>query len=196
MIQALYSAASGVKSQQTNFDVVANNIANMDTVGYKKSTANFVDALYVALTDPSDPTSTENLQQGTGAIVNSISKTYTAGTCTETGRPLDVAISGDEGFFEVESVNGDVQYTRNGSFTISSEGDNSYLVTGSGEYVLDQNGQKIALQGDLDKLQIDSTGMMYKNSDTPFAHLAVVNFQNAEGLEAVGDSKYVATAAC
>ena len=194
MIQALYNAASGLKNQQTNLNVVANNIANASTTGYKAETANFADALYQQLTDPSDAASSENLQEGTGTLVGSITKTFRAGTTKQTDRTLDVAITSDNGFFMVESASGDIEYTRNGNFNVSPVNGQNYLVTNTGEYVLDTNGNKIVLQGNLSSLKIDDNGTFYANGKTPFARLAVVDFQNPEGLTSLGNNNYAANA--
>ena len=197
MIQSLHTAALGMKGQQTQIDTIANNIANVDTLGYKKSRANFKDALYVAMQDPSNAESEENLQKGTGTLVVSITKTFSPGIIQDTGRALDVALIDERSFFIVSDVNGELAYTRDGSFRLSEEDGEAYLVTGSGNYVLDDSGSRIALEGNVEKITIDKNGNIFNEEigDGPFARLGLVTFQNLEGLKAIGNNYYVETEA-
>lgn len=197
MIQSLHTAALGMKGQQTQIDTIANNIANVDTLGYKKSRANFKDALYVAMQDPTNAESEENLLKGVGTLVSSITKTFSLGIIQDTGRTLDVALVDEHTFFTVADNNEEPVYTRDGSFGLSEEDGEVFLVTGSGNYVLDDGGNRIALEGNVEQIMIDEYGNIYNNdiSTEPFARLGLASFQNVEGLKAIGNNYYVETEA-
>ena len=190
MMQAFYNAASGLRGQQKNIDVISNNIANINTNGFKKNRVTFKDALYVALTNPEEPDSEANLMQGNGVIVNSLSKVFTEGNYIETGSVLDVAICSEVGFFVVRNENGEECYTRDGSFKISVEDGNSYLVTNTGEYVLGTDYDRIQIEGDINQLQIDEFGNLYNEYHELFARLYVVHFNNPEDLQPLGNNLY------
>ena len=133
MMRALWSAASGMKTQQDNMDVVAHNLANVNTFGAKKVRAEFHDLLYQTLrpagaesgADSQYPT---GLQIGLGDRLAATQRIFTQGNLQSTGHPLDVAIEGD-GFFRVEMPDGTIGYTRDGSFKRDA---NNRLVTTDG----------------------------------------------------------------
>jgi flagellar hook protein FlgE len=143
MIRGMYSAISGLKQHQVMLDVTANNLANVNTIGYKGSRATFKDQLQQNFAGGAASGATsggQNPQQvGLGVSLSSIDNLQTAGNLQTTGNPLDVAISG-EGFFRVADAAGAVQYTRAGNFTRNNTGD---VVTSDGYYVVDQNNAKI-----------------------------------------------------
>src|SRR3954467_635102 len=126
MLRALYSSAAGMQSQQTNLDVIANNLANVNTTGFKKSKSEFQDLLYQTTRSAGAeqgggnqvPTS---LQIGHGSRLISTAKVFTTGELTQTGERLDVAIHGD-GFFEVQLPDGTRAYTRDGALKTASDG--------------------------------------------------------------------------
>src|SRR5262245_4265338 len=99
MLKALYTAAAGMRSQQTQVDVIANNLANVNTAGYKKSDARFEDLLYVTMKQPGaankDGSTIAGLQLGSGSQLVSTTRSFQAGALIQTGNPLDLAISGD-----------------------------------------------------------------------------------------------------
>ncbi|MCX7714799.1 MAG: flagellar hook-basal body protein [Clostridia bacterium] len=192
MIQALNIAASGLKAQQTSIDTIANNISNVGTTGYKKERANFKDALYTAMINPADAASAANLQKGSGVIVDSVSSIFTPATIVETGNVLDVAIANEDFFFAVENQGGQTVYTRDGNFAVSAD---SYLTKTTGEYVLDENGNRILVNGDINDLRISRSGDVYLGSDEPIARIAVVGFNNPDGLEKLGGNNFAATQA-
>lgn len=193
MIQALNTAAVGMKSQQLALDTVANNIANINTVGYKKDRVNFQDALYVRMQDASNADSTANLQKGTGALIGSVSKIFTATSIMDTGAPLDVALETQEAFFVLEDSETGERYTRDGNFQLSEEDGGNYLVTQSGEYVLDTNRNRIAIDCPMEKLHIDERGNITDGRNS-FGRLATVTFANTSGLEKMGGNTYRANA--
>src|SRR5262245_19166618 len=126
MIKAMYSAASGMKAQETEVDVIANNIANVNTSGFKRSSTNFQDLLYVTQQTPgaagtNGTSAPSGLQVGSGSRLVSTAKVFTAGNLEETKRPLDVAIRGS-GFFEFQDLDGNPIYTRDGNFHLDAQG--------------------------------------------------------------------------
>jgi flagellar basal-body rod protein FlgG len=137
MIRALMASASGMQAQQMNMDTIANNLANVNTTGFKKSQAMFQDMLYETIRAPGSSQGgtaavPSGVQMGLGTKLVSISKVYSEGKMQVTNRDLDVAIEGN-GFFRVKLPDGTLAYTRDGSFSKSAEGK---LVTSEG-YELD-----------------------------------------------------------
>src|SRR6266568_9687102 len=126
MLRALYSSAAGMESQQLNLDVIANNRANVNTTGFKKSKIEFQDLIYQTTRAPGAEAGGGNqvptgLQVGHGSRPVATSKIFTTGELTQTGERLDVAVQGD-GFFEVQMPDGTLAYTRDGGFKTSSDG--------------------------------------------------------------------------
>lgn len=192
-MQSIYTAKLGLKAQQQRMDVIASNISNVGTVGYKRQTATFKDALYTQMIDPSDTASAENLKQGSGVILASTGRDYTVGTPQETGEPLDLYVDGD-GFFTVRTGNGDIMYTRSGNFGLSSEADGNYITTADGGYLLDADGNRIKLTGDKGSLSVSDNGQLLMNGAV-LASLKLVTFTNKDGLSLNGSGCYAATAA-
>ncbi len=190
-MQSLYTSKLGLKAQQQRMDVIASNMANVGSVGYKRQTALFKDALYTQMIDPSNTASTANLKQGSGVIVASTGRDYTAGTPTETGEPLDLYIDGD-GFFTVRAGDGRIMYTRSGSFKLSVEADGNYITTADGSYLLDSAGNRIRLPGDAGDLSVSQTGQMLLDGAV-FANLTLVTFTNKDGLSLNGSGCYTPT---
>jgi len=133
MLRAFSTSATGMAAQQTLVDVIANNLANINTTGFKRSQVAFQDLLYITLTEPgtevvSGTNTPTGLEIGSGVRPAATMKVFTNGSLDNTGRPLDIAISGD-GFFQVSMPNGDIRYTRDGSLQINADGE---LVTTTG----------------------------------------------------------------
>lgn len=133
MIRSLYIAATGMNAQQTNMDVISNNLANTSTNGFKKGRAVFEDLLYQTLRQPGAQSSQQTLlpsglQLGTGVRPAATERIFTQGNLTQTSNAKDVAINGD-GFFQVLMPDGTTAYTRDGSFQVDNNGQ---LVTASG----------------------------------------------------------------
>ena len=133
MLRAFSTAATGMTGQQKMVDVIANNLANVNTSGFKRSQVNFQDLLYVTMEEPgteisSGINSPTGVEIGSGVRAASTVKIFTAGELQNTGNPLDIAIAGD-GFLQVTMPNGDLRYTRDGSLLINGIGQ---LVTSSG----------------------------------------------------------------
>src|SRR5882724_10427225 len=126
MLRALYSAAAGMESQQMNLDVISNNLANVNTTGYKKSKIEFQELLYETTRAPGSEQGAGNqlptgVQLGQGSRPVSTSRIFTTGELSQTGERLDVAIQGD-GFLEVQMADGSRAYTRDGALKTSSDG--------------------------------------------------------------------------
>src|SRR5918993_2479719 len=133
MIRSLWIAKTGLDAQQTQLDVISNNLANVGTAGFKRSRAVFEDLLYQTLRQPGAQSSQQTqlpsgLQVGTGVRPVATERIFSQGNLQQTSNPLDVAIQGD-GFFQVQMPDGTTAYTRDGSFQIDSQGQ---LVTASG----------------------------------------------------------------
>ncbi len=192
MIQSGYTAALGLKTQQARVDAIANNIANISTIGYKSTKVDFKDALYQAMLDPSDPESTQNLQRGCGVLLSGTSKVFTQGTPQQTGIETDLYIDG-QGFFSVQAPDGNVYYTRDGNFSKSVEAGGTYLTTAKGYYVLDVNGNKIQLQGD--SMTVSGSGQISADANSAaYATIGLVTFPNKQGLTAVSDNLFAESA--
>lgn len=189
MLQAAYSAAAGARAQQERVNVIAHNVANINSYGFKASTMNFKDTLYGVMPKPTQPKNV-NLQQGTGVIIASTPTSFRQGTLVPTDVSMDFAIDG-EGFFTVRNGIGELLYTRTGNFGLSVEADGNYLRNGDGHYVLDENMQRVQIL-DTDNFVINESGQVLLG-DTPYAQLSIVTFDDKEGLTAVGQSSYMAS---
>ncbi len=155
MMRALWSAASGMTSQQTNVDVIANNLANVNTTSYKKETAQFKSLLYQTLnektTSANGETKPVNAQVGLGVRTSSIGSIFVQGTLTQTDKNTDFAISG-EGFFTVRNGSGDILYTRDGSLNWSvAPNGGMMLATQQGYPLIDTNGNEINIPPEFPK---------------------------------------------
>lgn len=157
---AFYTGVSGMLASQSHMDVTSNNIANVNTVGYKTQESSFQNLLYTRMNihrnygntvdQPEDQGATDDAAKsydrvGHGVRIGQVNLMYQQGGYLSTGRTLDFAING-EGLFAVEKTSGEIEYTRNGNFAISVEGKKAYLVTLEGDHVLDGKGKRIALE--------------------------------------------------
>src|SRR3974390_1457457 len=154
MLRALWTAASGMQSQQTNIDVIANNLANVNTTGFKKSRADFQDLMYQNQKTTGSPSTNTTqvptgIQIGLGTRLAAVTKLFTAGSLTQTGNSLDMAIQGN-GFFQVQMPDGTTSYTRAGAYKQDSQG---RIVTSDGypllpEIVIPTNAASISVGND------------------------------------------------
>jgi len=197
MMRALYSAALGMKAQQTNVDVISNNLANVNTVSFKKDKAEFKDLLYVTLSR-ADVVAGDgkpvNLQIGHGTTISAITKNFSTGNLERTENPLDLAVQG-EGFFVVSTPNGP-RYTRDGAFKVSNADGQIKLVTSDGYAVLAEGDTEIVLpETAISNITIDDSGRItYKDAegqiqDSGFK-IKIVKFINPQGLLAEGSNLY------
>ena len=196
MIRSLDIAKTGLEAQQTQLDVISNNLANVGTSGFKRSRAVFEDLLYQTVRQPGAQSSQQTqlpsgLQVGTGVRPVTTERIHTQGNLTQTGNSLDVAISG-KGFFQVTLPDGTTAYTRDGSFQLDQQGQ---LVTSSGYPVapaitIPANAQTITIGRD-GTVSVTQQG---QSAATQVGTLQVANFVNPTGLESRGENLYVETA--
>lgn len=207
MVRSLWSAATGMIAQQNNVDTIANNIANVNTTGYKTETNEFKSLLYQTLQTRTTTANGEQkpigAQVGLGVRNASITSQFTQGSMLESESEFAFAIQGD-GFFAVRGDDGETYYTRNGDFNVSlGAGDVLTLTSKDGLPVLDQNGNPITFPADIvsSKLSIDVDGRFYYPDDNnvpqPVGDLQIGTwqFQNRAGLNKEGDTLYSVTAA-
>ena len=187
MIQGLYSSASGMTNQQKSIDTIANNIANINTTGFKSSRMDFKEALYVTMLNEDTGAPVE---KGTGVLLAGVRKSFAPSSLEATGSPLDFAVEGDA-FFAVQVPGGQTLYKRDGRFAVSMGEEENYLVTVEGYYVLDGNGEKIAVNGLPSEFKVSSDGSIQNEE----GELGIFSFANNEGLEAVGDNCFRETVA-
>lgn len=203
MMRALWTAASGMTSQQTNVDTISNNLANINTTGYKKETAEFKSLLYQTIQGKSydnngDP-KPSGIQVGLGVRNSAITSQYTQGMINETGNDFDLAISG-KGFFMVQTEDGGTAYTRNGSFQMANGTQGLTLATSDGYPVLDVNGEPMIVDSTYDaaNITIDEQGELCYPDDTGVAvpiglQIGMAQFNNPSGLEKMASSLMKAT---
>jgi len=197
MIRSLYIAKTGLEAQQTNLDVVTNNLANVSTNGFKKSRAVFEDLLYQNVRQPGAQSSQQTqlpsgLQIGTGVRAVATERIHTQGNPQQTGNSKDVMINGS-GFFQVLMPDGTTGYTRDGSFQTDSNGQ---LVTSSG-YVLQP---PITVPSNALSMTVARDGTVSVTTPgtaatTQIGSIQVANFINPAGLESLGENLYAETSA-
>jgi flagellar basal-body rod protein FlgG len=190
MNPALWAAKTGLDAQQTRMAVVSNNLANVNTTGFKKSRAVFEDLLYQTVTQVGAATSqntqaSSGLALGTGVRVVATEKTYTQGNLNQTGNALDLAING-RGFFQVLLPDGTLGYTRAGDFQMNSSGQ---LVTSSGytlqpAITIPQGAQSITVGAD----GTVSAQLAGQSTTTTVGTLQLADFVNPAGLQARGEN--------
>ena len=188
MIRALYTAATGMQAQQLNIDVIANNLANVNTSGFKKARADFQDLLYQTIRAPSAPTttSTQNptgIQVGLGAKPAAVQRLHTQGDFTQSGNPLDLAVEG-VGFFQVTMPDGTTAFTRAGSFKV----DNQSRVVNSDGMPLEPG---ISIQDGSIDVTVGQDGVVSavlpgQSTPTQIGQIQTARFTNPAGLRAIG----------
>ncbi|KXS49941.1 flagellar basal-body rod protein FlgG [Halanaerobium congolense] len=186
MIKGLYTAASSMGVLEKKSNIRANNLANSNTTGFKKSgtvTSSFPEMLLERI--EAGRNSEEIGEISTGAFLERSFKDMRQGDLQRTNNKLDLAIQG-EGFFTIETEAG-IRYSRDGNFTINN---NSELVTQSGNPVLDINGERIQLIADED-FSIDQNGVLRFNNGLQGSQIALVNFENSAELIQQGDNLYL-----
>lgn len=200
MMRALWTASTGMMAQQLNVDTISNNIANVNSIGYKKTRAEFKDLLYETMERgmvKDGAGKPVNLQVGHGVKIAASTKFFTQGNLDNTENPYDLAIDGP-GFFKVKDANGQELYTKDGSFKISVEGENMKLVTSDGYYVQGTNGD-VDLGSNVKDVIINESGLITvkRTDDTEeeVGKLTLDKFVNPAGLESVGKNLYQKTSA-
>lgn len=195
MIRALYSAASGMDAQQLNIDNIANNLANANTTGYKSRRAQFQDLLYQNLVAPGSSAGQSTivpsgLQLGLGTRAVSNEVIFQQGSFTSTSNPLDLVIQGN-GFFQIQQASGNLAYTRNGSFQLSSTGS---LVNSDGLLLQPQ----ITIPPTAQSVNIAADGTVSytlagQTQSQNAGQITLANFQNPAGLNSLGGSLFTPT---
>ena len=195
MMQSLYTASTGMLGMQMQIDTTANNIANVNTIGFKKSRAEFADLMYqvteYAGTATSDVTkSPTGIEVGLGSRPTAVNKIFTEGSLKQTDNELDIAITG-RGFFKLELPDGSQAYSRNGAFKMDDAGT---LVNSDGYMVMPQ----IVIPPDSTNISIATDGIVSviqagQTEATQVGQLGLTNFVNPAGLHSMGDNLYIET---
>ncbi|AQR61219.1 flagellar basal-body rod protein FlgG [Brevundimonas sp. LM2] len=197
-MRALRTAASGMAAQQLNVEVISNNIANMNTVGYKRQRAEFQDLIYQNVERMGAQSSAQGtvvptgIQVGLGVKAGSVYRITEQGTPTQTGNDYDIAVDG-KGYFQITLPSGEIGYSRAGNFSLSAEGQ---LVTEDG-YAVEP---AITIPQDAIDVSISKSGQVQVITDgatepAVVGQLELATFFNEAGLEAIGDNLLLETAA-
>ncbi|MCB1651079.1 MAG: flagellar basal-body rod protein FlgG [Alphaproteobacteria bacterium] len=195
-MRSLDIGASGMLAQQTNVDVISNNIANMTTTGFKRQRAAFQDLIYQTIDRPGSTSSDagttvpSGLQLGLGVRNGAVYRMHGQGALQLTENNLDLAITG-EGFFQIQMPNGQTAYTRDGTFQMNENGEivtiQGYLVDPGITIPADATSIDININGEVLVAQSGTTG------STNVGQLQLANFINPAGLEAIGDNLLLET---
>lgn len=197
-MRALAIAATGMNAQQTNLEVIANNIANINTTGFKRARAEFADLLYQAERAQGVPNVDGGLPIPDGALVGlgvrtvGVRNIHIQGPLTQTGNPLDLAING-RGWFQITGPTGETLFTRAGSF---NKGPDGQLVTNDGYVVI----PAITVPSDATEIVVNESGNIYAKvpgqaDATLLGQIGLANFANDGGLEPIGNNLYRETSA-
>jgi flagellar basal-body rod protein FlgG len=201
MVRALWTGATGMKAQQLNVDNIANNLANVNTTGYKTEVMEFKSLLYQTIQTRSTTANSEQkpigAEVGLGVRNSSITSIFTEGSLIETPGEANFAIDGN-GFFGIRGTDGTTYYTRNGNFNFSLTSNGGLaLTTSDGLQVLDTQGQPITLDGNLvaSKITVGNDGTLYypddnNNSESLGVTIGLWQFNNPAGLDKTGDSLF------
>lgn len=192
MIDSLYIGATGLNAQQLNVDTVANNLANVNTVGFKRSRVNFEDVMYREVQRANGVPGAEanHLLVGSGVGVAGTHKLFNAGELKKTDNAFDVAIRGD-GFLEAELADGKQVYTRTGRLTVNKDG---FLATAEGHALR----PSIAIPADAKSIDVNSDGIVLANFGNArpaeeLGQIELASFTNPSGLAPLGENLYAAT---
>ena len=195
MMQSLYTASTGMLGMQTQIDTTANNIANVNTIGFKKSRAEFADLMYSVMeyagTATSDVTkSPTGIEVGLGSRPTAVNKIFSEGSLKQTDNQLDVAITGN-GFFKLELPDGTEVYSRNGAFKID---ENGTMVNSDGYTIIPQ----IVVPPDATNISIGTDGTVTivtpgQTQATQIGQIGLTNFINPAGLHSLGDNLFIET---
>jgi len=196
-MRALFTAATGMEAQQLRIDSIANNLANVNTTGFKRQRAEFQDLFYETLRAPGARSGDGSqlptgVQLGHGVKTASVSRIFTQGDRINTGGALDMAIDGD-GFFQIQKPGGETLYTRDGTFKLDGDGT---LVTAAGDPVIpninvpiDSESLTVRPDGTVTVVQPGSTAV------TQLGQVELARFANPSGLRAAGGNLFAATEA-
>ncbi len=195
MIRSLWTAATGMQAQELNIDVIANNLANVNTSGFNKSRAEFQDLLYESMrpagaASSADTTIPTGIQLGHGTRASAVQKIFTQGDFENTQNELDWAIEGD-GFFQIELPNGDTSYSRCGEFKLDADG---RIVNADGFPLVPQ----LTIPSDTISITVGMDGtvsVIQAGDSTPseIGTIQLARFVNAAGLRSLGKNLFVPT---
>lgn len=197
MIKALNTAATGLQAQQTNMEVISNNLANVSTAGFKKSRAEFEDLMYQTIKEPGQPSgmnaiSPTGVQTGLGVKTGAIQKDFGHGSAVVTKNPFDLQIEG-AGFFQVQTPDGQIGYTRDGAFKRDPQG-----------RLIDKNGNllqpEISIPADAAGVEVSANGevkiiMGLNEPPQTVGQIDITNFVNPAGLKSIGKNLFIQTPA-
>ena len=197
-MRAMTIAATGMNAQTTNVEVIANNIANINTTGFKRARAEFTDLIYEAqrlqgtAQRGNQSTVPEGAQLGLGVKTAAIRNLHIQGALTQTGNQFDLALTG-RGFFQITDSNGDIEYTRAGAFNTNAQGQ---LVTLDGNLIT----PNIVVPPNTTAVTVGSTGIVSAvvagtTAPVQLGQLTLANFANEVGLEPVGNNLFKETVA-
>ncbi|OEF98613.1 flagellar basal body rod protein FlgG [Desulfuribacillus alkaliarsenatis] len=196
MLRSLYSGVSGMQGFQTKLDVIGNNIANVNTVGFKASRVMFQDVLSQRIAGATIPEDGERggrnpVQVGLGVGVAAIDTLHTEGSPQTTGVGTDLYINGDGYFAVQDGADGEILLTRAGNFTLDALG---FLVTADGYFVLDEGGEPIQLEDEVESFSIGANGLITtidgEGEQGEAGIIGLVTVRNPMGLEKVGGTKF------
>lgn len=195
MMQSLYTSSTGMVGMQTQIDTTANNIANVNTIGFKKSRAEFADLMYKVMeyagTATSDVTkSPTGIEVGLGVRSTAINKIFSPGSLKQTDNQLDMAVVG-RGFFKMELPDGTEVYSRNGAFKVDENGS---LVNSDGYRIVPE----IVVPEDAISIAVGTDGIVSviqpgQTQATQIGQMTLTNFINPSGMHAMGDNLFVET---
>lgn len=193
MVRSMYTAATGMQAQQTYMDVISNNLANVNSNGFKRQTVEFQDLMYQTLRQPGmrnveGSMAPSGIEVGLGVQTAGTGRIFQQGSVKQTGNPMDMAIQG-EGFFQVELPDGSIGYTRDGQFKLSSEG---IIQTSAGYPLYPQ----IAVPGNAQDFTVSADGLVAvvldgEETSTELGNIELARFVNPAGLRAIGHNAYV-----
>jgi flagellar basal-body rod protein FlgG len=192
MFKALNTSATGMQAQQTNMDVISNNIANVNTHGFKKSRAEFEDLLYHTVKEPGaqsglNAVSPSGVQTGLGVKTAAVQKNFEIGSAKVTNGPLDLMIEGT-GFFPIQLEDGQIAYTRDGAF---QKDPNGRLVDRNGKVLIPE----LVIPPNVAGIQVDPNGQVSiiangQQNPQVIGQIQLVNFVNPAGLKSLGKNLY------
>jgi len=195
MIRSLWTAATGMEAQQLNIDTISNNLANVNTVGFKRSRADFQDLLYqmvkeAGVSSTSNTTEPTGIQVGLGVKPAAVVKNFSQGNFKETGNPLDMSIAGN-GFFQITMPDGTTSYSRSGAFKIDNNG---RIVTSEG-YPLSP---ELTIPSDTTNINIGNDGTVSvleagQTAPSQIGQIQLAYFINPAGLKSLGHNLYQET---
>lgn len=203
MYEAILIAATGLTNQQRRIDTIADNVANVNTVGFKATRLDFKDALYSSGYGPAAaPAPAGNQQKGHGVMVASITRFDKQGSMLVTDNPLDFTIEGD-GFLEVKTQSGAIRYTKSGNLYTATYGDELVMTTAQGYLVQSTQGTPVSIPKDTTGIRLEPDGNITflgadadgEQTELGKARLGFYSFSNTAGLSASGGSLFEATAA-